>query len=126
MIFIGQASALSGASVKAIRYYDRLGLLPSLGREGSYRVFTNRDINTIRLIKQAQEIGFKLAELKAILLSKDGSPAWEEIENLMRLKEEKITEEISLLNKKQALLRQYSKSIRDCLMNDPNCPKPLL
>lgn len=126
MIFIGAASTLSGASVKAIRHYDSLGLLANLGRAGAYRVFTQRDINTIKLIKQAQQVGFKLSELKAVLLSKENSPAWEEIENMMRIKDAKITNEISLLNEKQARLRQYSKSIRDCLINDPDCSKPLV
>jgi len=117
---------LSGASVKAIRHYDSLGLLPNLGRTGSYRVFIERDINTIKLIKQAQEVGFKLAELKAVLLSNESSPAWGEIEEIMRLKDAKITKEISLLNEKQARLKQYAKSIRDCLINDPDCTKPLI
>ena len=40
MIFIGEASKLSGASVKAIRHYENIGLLPNLGRSGSYRTFT--------------------------------------------------------------------------------------
>ncbi|NQY30905.1 MAG: MerR family transcriptional regulator [Flavobacteriaceae bacterium] len=126
MIFIGKAATLSGASVKAIRHYDNLGLLPNLGRTGSYRIFTERDINIIKLIKQAQEVGFKLAELKTVLLSKESSPAWGEIVNMMRLKDAKITKEISLLNEKQAILRQYSQSIRDCLINDPNCSKLLV
>ncbi|NQZ82053.1 MAG: MerR family transcriptional regulator [Colwellia sp.] len=126
MIFIGKAATLSGASVKAIRHYDNLGLLPNLGRTGSYRIFTERDINIIKLIKQAQEVGFKLAELKTVLLSKESSPAWGEIVNMMRLKDAKITKEISLLNEKQTILRQYSQSIRDCLINDPSCSKPLV
>ncbi|KGJ95931.1 MerR family transcriptional regulator [Colwellia psychrerythraea] len=121
MIFIGQASTLSNASVKAIRHYESLGLLPDLGRAGSYRVFTERDINIIKLIKQAQEVGFKLAELKSVLLSKEASIAWGEIENMMRLKEVQIAKEISILNEKQVRLRQYATVIRDCLSKDPNC-----
>lgn len=69
IIFIGEASKLSGASIKAIRHYDSLGLLPSIRRAGSYRVFTEREINTIKLIKQAQEVGFKLSEFKSVFLS---------------------------------------------------------
>jgi len=49
MIFIGEASKLSGASVKAIRHYENIGLLPNLGRSGSYRTFTKHDIDIIRL-----------------------------------------------------------------------------
>ena len=126
MIFIGEASKLSGASVKAIRHYDDIGLLPGLGRSGSYRVFTEREINIIKLIKQAQEVGFKLVEFKEVFLLNESASSWGEIENLIRLKDSQITKEISILEEKQALLRQYSKDIRDCLTKDPNCSKPLV
>jgi DNA-binding transcriptional MerR regulator len=126
MIFIGKASTLSGASVKAIRHYDNLGLLPNLRRTGSYRVFTEREINIIKLIKQAQQVGFKLGELKTLFLSNESSIAWEQIETEIHLKDTQITKEISLLNEKQTQLREYSKAIRDCLIKDPNCPKPLI
>ena len=124
MIFIGKASTLSGASVKAIRHYDKLGLLPSLGRAGAYRVFTEREINLIKLIKQAQKVGFKLGELKTLFSSNENSIAWEQIEKQIQLKYAQITKEMSLLKDKQTQLREYSKSIRDCLTKDPNCPKP--
>jgi MerR family copper efflux transcriptional regulator len=126
MIFIGKASALSGASVKAIRHYDKLGILPSLGRAGAYRVFTEREINLIKLIKQAQGVGFKLGELKTLFLSNESSIAWEQIDKRIQLKYAQITKEISLLNDKRSQLKEYSKSIRDCLIQDPNCPKPLV
>ena len=125
MIFIGKAATLSGASIKAIRHYDNLGLLPNIVRAGAYRVFTEREINIIKLIKQAQEVGFKLGELKSIFSSHKNALAWEQIENEIHLKDALIAKEISILNEKQARLRQYSKHIRDCLINDPNCPVPL-
>ena len=124
MIFIGKASTLSGASVKAIRHYDKLGLLPSLGRAGAYRVFTEREINLIKLIKQAQKVGFKLGELNTLFSLNESSIAWEQIEKQIQLKYAQITKEMSLLKDKQTQLREYSKSIRDCLIKDPNCPKP--
>lgn len=122
MIYIGKASTLSGASIKAIRHYDELGLLPNLGRSGSYRVFSQSDINTIKLIKQAQQIGFKLAELKSVLLSNVGATAWSEIENILRIKEAQISKEIQILKVKQARLEQYANTIEECLKDDPNCP----
>lgn len=124
MIYIGKASTLSGASVKAIRHYDKLGLLPSLGRDGAYRVFSESDINLIKLIKQAQKVGFKLGELKTLFSASENVIAWEEIQKQIELKEAQINKEISSLKAKQHQLRAYSKNIRDCLIEDPHCPKP--
>jgi len=123
MIFIGEASKLSGASVKAIRHYEQLDLLPNLGRSGSYRTFTKQDIDTIRLIKEAQKVGFKLSEFKEIFKS-DNNWSWAEIEKSIRLKESQIQKEIAILEDKQARLKNYSQLITECLADDPNCSKP--
>ena len=126
MVFIGEAARLSGASVKAIRHYDKLGLLQNVSRSGSYRVFSEQDINIIKLIKQAQGLGFKLSELNKAILSTECMPSWSQVDVLIRLKETEITEHISILERKQVRLRQYSKEIRDCLLRTPDCSDPLI
>jgi MerR family copper efflux transcriptional regulator len=125
MIFIGEASKLSGASVKAIRHYEKLGLIANLERSGIYRTFLTQDVDTIRLIKEAQKIGFKLSELKEVFDLNDSSP-WIQIEKLIRLKESQVKLEIASLKEKQVRLNKYSKLISDCLSEDPNCSKPLI
>jgi MerR family copper efflux transcriptional regulator len=125
MIFIGEASKQSGASIKAIRHYENIGLLPNLGRSGSYRTFSKADIDTIRLIKEAQKIGFKLSEFKEIFESNEHL-SWTKIEKKVHLKESQIKKEIAILKAKQFHLKQYSRLISECLSQDPNCSKPLI
>ncbi|MFT6372001.1 MAG: DNA-binding transcriptional MerR regulator [Gammaproteobacteria bacterium] len=125
MIFIGEASKLSGATVKAIRHYENIGLLPNLGRSGSYRTFSKDDIDIIRLIKEAQKVGFKLSEFKEIFES-NASSSWAKIQNVICLKESQIKKEIAILKEKQLRLKQYSTLILDCLAEDPNCSKSLI
>ena len=125
MIFIGEASKLSEASVKAIRHYEKLGLLGNLGRSGSYRIFTQRDVGAIKLIKKAQKLGFKLIEIKEVFDLKNNS-TWNQIQKSLRLKESQIKNEIATLKEKQARLNKYSKLILNCLDEDPNCSKPLI
>ena len=43
-LYIGQLAALTGATRKAIRHYEVVGLLPPPTRRGSYRVYTGRDV----------------------------------------------------------------------------------
>jgi MerR family copper efflux transcriptional regulator len=125
MIFIGEASKRSSASIKAIRHYENIGLLPNLGRSGTYRTFTKHDIHFIKLIKEAQKSGFKLAEFKAFFES-NGNSSWTEIAKQVRFKESQIEKEIAILKEKQLRLKQYSTLILDCLAEDPDCSKPLL
>lgn len=66
-MYIGKASELTGATPKAIRHYEAIGLITPPKRLGKYRYFSDKDIKAIRMIKYAQQYGFKLSELEAII-----------------------------------------------------------
>lgn len=124
-MYIGKAAKLCGVSVKTIRYYESLGLLPNVERQGAYRVFSERDIRLIRLIRQAQASGFRLSELKAALASNHHTLPWNTLCQLMQQKEADIEREIEQLQRKTEQLRRQRKDIEACLAETPDCP-PLL
>lgn len=66
-MFIGAVSELTGASRKAIRYYESIKLIPSPKRHGNYRVYDDSDVKAIHLIRCAQSLGFSLGELKGVI-----------------------------------------------------------
>jgi len=66
-MYIGQVAALTGVSNKALRHYEALGLLPSVRRRGTYRIYTETDVTMIRMIKHAQSLGFQLNELLPLM-----------------------------------------------------------
>ena len=66
-LYIGRLAALSGASRKAIRHYEQLGLLPRAARRGNYRVYTERDVFLVHVIKHAQSFNFSLAEMHELM-----------------------------------------------------------
>lgn len=70
MMYIGKLSELTGATRKAIRLYESLGLIPTPSREGKYRVYSGNDVVLINMIRRAQKVGFNLAELKEIVALK--------------------------------------------------------
>lgn len=67
---IGKISELTGATRKAIRHYEAIGLIPVPERLGKYRVYTDRDVVLIRMIKRAQSVGFQLTELTELVAYK--------------------------------------------------------
>jgi DNA-binding transcriptional MerR regulator len=73
-LYIGELAELSGASRKAIRHYEALGLLPPAARKGSYRVYSERDVFLAHMIKHAQSFGFSLAELRELVTATDDKP----------------------------------------------------
>jgi DNA-binding transcriptional MerR regulator len=69
-MLIGRVAELTGASRKAIRHYESIGLIEKPERLGSYRNYTDHDVVIISMIKRAQSLGFNLAELKELVLQK--------------------------------------------------------
>lgn len=63
---IGQVSKLSGASPKALRLYESLGLIPVPARQGKYRVYGPLHVDAVLLIREAQALGFRLKELQQL------------------------------------------------------------
>ena len=65
---IGRLAKQIGVNLETIRYYQRQGLIPEPPRlQSGYRVFPVESIERIRFIKQAQELGFSLKEVKELL-----------------------------------------------------------
>ena len=75
-MYIGAVAKLTGASLKAIRHYEALGLLGTVPRSGAYRLYAADEVLLIQLIKQAQGLGFRLAELVQVLAGRSGPPDW--------------------------------------------------
>jgi DNA-binding transcriptional MerR regulator len=65
---IGEASRLSGVSVRRLRFYADKGLLPPAGRtESGYRVFTDSELVRLDLINCLRDAGLGLEAIRAVL-----------------------------------------------------------
>jgi Cu(I)-responsive transcriptional regulator len=65
---IGEAAAAAGVTPKMIRHYESLGLLPEPDRtEAGYRLFTAREVEMLRFIRQARALGFPIAQIDELL-----------------------------------------------------------
>jgi len=65
---IGELAKRSGASVQAIRFYERRRLIRTPRRTpAGYRIYTEKDLETVTVIKKLRRFGFKLAEIRRVL-----------------------------------------------------------
>lgn len=73
---IGELAERTGLSLRTIRHYDEVGLLPATARtDGGFRVYSENDFERLTVIKQMKPLGFSLeemAELLRILGAEDG------------------------------------------------------
>jgi DNA-binding transcriptional MerR regulator len=65
---IGELSAKAGVNVQTIRFYEREKLLRKPVRTAAgYRTFQDADLERVRFIKDSQQLGFSLKEIKELL-----------------------------------------------------------
>lgn len=71
---IGRLARTVGVGIDTIRYYERIGLLAAPRRSASgYRLYTEAERQQLEFIRRAQELGFSLQEIAALLkLSRRG------------------------------------------------------
>ncbi|TLM84718.1 MerR family transcriptional regulator [Pseudarthrobacter sp. NamE5] len=79
---IGELAERTGLSLRTIRHYDDVGLLPATARtDGGFRVYSEDDFERLMVVKQMKPLGFSLEEMAEILeifaLPQDGGPGEE-------------------------------------------------
>ncbi len=110
MYTIGQASEATRVSAKAIRHYEALALIPPVMRRGSYRHYDATHLHAIKLIRQAQLLGFTLAELRA-LGKEDCTPDWPRFAQAIVLKRESLQREMATLQQRDDALAELEKTL---------------
>ncbi len=70
-VSIGAIAEAAGVTVATIRYYEQMELVEPACRVGGKRRFTADTTGRVNFIRRAQQVGFNLVEIKAILDDKD-------------------------------------------------------
>ncbi len=110
---IGTVARRAGVSVETIRYYQRRGLLPLPALPpGGIRRYPEETVRRLQFIKRAQQLGFALAEIDALLALGDAARCGE----TCMLAERKLAEieaRIEALRSVQAALGGLARACSD-------------
>lgn len=120
---IGKVARATAVNLQTVRYYERIGLVkPDARRESGYRLYTDEAILRIRFIKHAQELGFTLQEISALLRLRVGRPTrCEEVRTKAERRLEDIRKKIAHLRRMEQVLVELITSCRNRTTTDP-CP----
>lgn len=67
---IGEVARRSGFSIKALRFYERRGLLPAAGRSaGGFRLYREADLHRLEFIRQAKALGLRLDKIRELVVT---------------------------------------------------------
>lgn len=80
---IGQLAKEAGIQTSKIRYYESVGLRSSTRRCSGYRVYSRTVLDTLAVIRFAQDAGFTIAEIRYVLAGFDrraaASERWQKV-----------------------------------------------
>lgn len=72
MMTVNEVSKLTGVSIRALQYYDKIGLLhPAEYTEAGYRLYDDTALERLQQILLFRELEFSLKEIQSILQSPD-------------------------------------------------------
>jgi MerR family copper efflux transcriptional regulator len=119
---IGYISELTGVTAKTIRYYESIGLIPEPPRTaGGYRDYGDTDVETLRFVGKARNLGFSLKDVTQLLgLWQDRNRSSAEVKALTK---RHITEIEQRIDELEAVRRTLLDLSRRCHGDErPDCP----
>jgi len=118
---IGKTAEVLGLSADTLRYYEKIGLVPRVGKNQSgRRTYSEKDVARLKFVQHAQGIGFSLAEIGQLLkLRENPLKSSKATRTMAQRKCEDIQKQISTLKTMEAELTLL---LNLCFGNSDNCP----
>jgi MerR family mercuric resistance operon transcriptional regulator len=125
MMTIGELADAAGVGVETIRFYERKKLIVQPKRPSAgFRRYDEEMARRIRFIRQAQELGFTLAEVKQLLeLRLDPARSCADVKSEAQTKIADIDEKIQSLQVMRSALVEITRS---CSGDGPTSECPIL
>jgi DNA-binding transcriptional MerR regulator len=118
---IGETSDVTGLTVDTLRYYERIGLLGPVARNGGgQRRYSSEDISRLRFVRRAQAMDFSLDEIGQLLeLRGSTADVRADVRSLTETKLAAIEQRIGALTQ---LRDELAELVRACRASERECP----
>lgn len=119
---IGACAQATGVPAKTIRYYESIGILPPAPRaDNGYRRYGEKEIETLRFVRRARDLGFSLDEVaKLLALWRDKNRASADVKALALEHAQALDERIAMLKAmRETILALAARCHGD---HRPDCP----
>ena len=105
MYTIGQVSEMFHLPISTLRYYDKEGLFPTMERRSGIRQFSDREIETLRIIECLKASGLEIREIKQFMeWTTEGSASYTKRRQLFEARKKVVEKEMRRLRKTLSML----------------------
>jgi MerR family transcriptional regulator, mercuric resistance operon regulatory protein len=122
---IGQVARKTGLSIDTIRFYEKSGVVPRPARtEAGYRVYREGEVANLQFIKNAQQLGFSLNEIRELFsIQRQPQEACVHVRELIAQKVDLVRAKIAELQRMETELATALRKCRAALRSSPPHPK---
>ena len=118
---IGELAKRIGTSLRTIRYYEELGLIGHAVRtKGGFRLYTEEELQKVKLIKDLQLLDFPLSQIREILdkrkRARTGSEMASPIQALLAQQLAETEARIARYQMMQKAIKETLGILQDCMV----------
>lgn len=118
MYTIGQVSEMFHLPVSTLRYYDKEGLFPELKRTSGIRRFSEKELETLRVIECLKKSGMEIKDIKQFMQwCSEGCQTYPKRREFFLKQKDAVETEIKKLEKTLDMIRfkcwYYEQAIKD-------------
>jgi DNA-binding transcriptional MerR regulator len=114
LLTIGEMAGQSGVSVKALRYYDEIGIVrPTRRSPSGYRLYSPDTLKELAFVRSAQSLGLTLGEIREVIALRDrGEAPCSHVLALLQRRAEELDARVTELQTLRSELRRLARRAR--------------
>ena len=117
MYTIGQISDMFNIPISTLRYYDKEGLFPDIQRRSGIRIFSDREVEKLRMIECLKKTGMEIRDIREFMLwCQQGAETYEKRRDML-LKKKAVEAEMEHMSQVLDMIRYkcwyYDQAIQD-------------
>ena len=118
MYSIGEVSEMFGLPVSTLRYYDKEGLFPDMMRVSGVRKFSDRELETLRVIECLKKSGMEIKDIQQFMdWCAEGPATYPQRKAMFEERKAHMEAEIAHMNRALDMLKfkcwYYEQAIQD-------------
>ena len=118
MYTIGQISDMFNIPISTLRYYDKEGLFPDIQRRSGIRIFSDREVEKLRMIECLKKTGMEIRDIREFMLwCQQGAETYEKRRDMLLRQKKAVEAEMERMSQVLDMIRYkcwyYDQAIQD-------------